>query len=75
MSWSWRLVETECTGCGICADVCPADAILMTREMPLPEPVPGRCTGCMTCVEECPFEAIVVEPVGQLQRGAPAPAV
>jgi len=59
-------VENECTGCGICADLCPSDAILMTREMALPEPVSGRCTGCMTCVEECPFEAIVVKPMGQL---------
>ena len=60
MTWVWRIEETECTGCGICADVCSVEAILMTREMPLPEPILGRCTGCMTCVEECPFDAVVV---------------
>jgi len=60
--WCWSLVRDECTGCGICADLCSEGAILMTPDMPLPEPIPGRCTGRRTCVGECPFEAIVVEP-------------
>ncbi len=59
--WLWSLVRDQCTGCGICADVCPENAVLMTPTMPLPEPLPGRCTGCRTCVMECPFDAIVVE--------------
>jgi len=68
VTWRWRLLEAGCTGCGICADVCPDGAILMTREMPLPAPVPGRCTGCRTCVHECPFDAVVVEAI-------PGPAI
>lgn len=56
----WTLLEGECTGCGICADVCEYDAILMTAEMPYPAPVPGACTGCGDCEAECPFEAIEV---------------
>ncbi len=56
----WKLRERDCTGCGICADVCPEGAIRMTREMAYPEPLPGRCTGCLICVHECPFEAIEV---------------
>ena len=51
----------ECTGCGICADVCAEDAILMPRDQALPGPVPGKCVGCMDCVRECPTMAISVE--------------
>ena len=61
MEWEWRLIQQECTGCGICADVCPHDAINMGREMAYPEPVPAQCVGCMLCVEQCPFDAIEVK--------------
>jgi adenylylsulfate reductase subunit B len=60
VSWHWRLIEEGCVGCGICRDVCPSQAIDMTREMAYPVPVPDACTGCMTCVEECPVDAIEV---------------
>ena len=60
MAWHWKLKDNACTGCGICVDVCAEDAIRMTREMPLPEPLPGACTGCRQCELECPFDAIEV---------------
>ncbi len=60
MGWNWTLIGRECTGCGICADVCPAAAIEMPRELAYPQPRPGRCTGCMACLDECPFDAIEV---------------
>lgn len=60
MDWTWVLSEGECTGCGICADLCPYDAIAMPPEQAYPSRVEGACTGCMVCVEECPFDAIVV---------------
>jgi Pyruvate/2-oxoacid:ferredoxin oxidoreductase delta subunit len=60
MDAEWGLINRECTGCGICADVCPHDAINMTREMAYPEPVPSLCVGCMICVDQCPFDAIQV---------------
>ncbi len=62
MAWRWRLLDSRCTGCGICFDVCSFEAIRMDRMMALPQAISGRCTGCMTCIEECPFEAIAVEP-------------
>jgi len=62
MSWLWELLPDNCTGCGICRDVCPENAIRMTRDMGLPEPVPDACTGCGRCLSECPFDAISITP-------------
>jgi len=60
MAWDWKLIVGNCTGCGICADVCPHDALAMTRAMAYPQPVPAACTGCRECVVQCPFDAIEV---------------
>jgi ferredoxin len=60
MEWEWKLIRRECTGCGICDDVCPHDAITMTRGMSYPEGGPSPCVGCMLCVDQCPFGAIEV---------------
>jgi len=62
MIWQWRLIQRECTGCGICGDVCDYGAIAMDRLTAYPEGVPGACVGCMVCVQECPFAAIEVLP-------------
>jgi ferredoxin len=61
MDWAWKLITRECTGCGICADVCPHDAINMTRELAYPQPVPSLCVACMICVDQCPFGAIEIK--------------
>ncbi len=60
MAWLWELKENACTGCGICKDMCQEQAIAMTRNMPLPVPVPEACTGCGSCVHQCPFGAIAL---------------
>jgi len=61
MGWEWKLIKQDCTGCGICADVCRYAAIRMTREMAYPEAVIAKCVGCLDCVQQCPFEAIEVQ--------------
>lgn len=61
MEYAWVLVQQECTGCGICADVCDFSAIRMGREMAYPKEVAGACTGCMECVQQCPFDALDVK--------------
>lgn len=57
-----KVDEDLCTECGICADVCPTDAIAFT---PFPEFGPS-CILCFNCVRECPEEAIKADmsPVG-----------
>lgn len=60
MRYRWQLIKDQCTGCGICVDLCSVRAISMPREKSYPEGIDEKCTGCLVCVEECPFEAIEV---------------
>jgi ferredoxin len=47
--------KEECVNCGICANVCPEEAIVVDEVAVID---PQRCTGCGLCVEECPNRAI-----------------
>ncbi len=60
MDWTWSLDPEACTGCGICADLCPHSALDMPSDQAWPTQAGAACTGCMACVEECPFEAILL---------------
>jgi len=52
------VVDSEkCTGCGICVDVCPVNAIEVNQEAVVND---ETCTGCAACVSECPNEAIII---------------
>ena len=51
--------EQECTGCGICADACPVEAISLADGVARIDH--NECTECLTCVDECPVEAISEE--------------
>ena len=45
----------DCTGCGICAQLCPLRNITIVGE----KPVWGQeCTHCMACICRCPAEAV-----------------
>ena len=49
-----------CTGCGICVDACPQQALEMVdgiAKLTKPE----VCDGDGTCVESCPVQAIVLK--------------
>ena len=46
-----------CTQCGICADVCPVEAI-HENEKGAYYIDPEECTACGVCVDECPEEVI-----------------
>lgn len=48
--------EDKCTGCGLCADICPVEAIKM--EDGLPEIDKEWCIGCGVCAVPCPVSAV-----------------
>lgn len=47
-----------CTGCGLCAQNCPTQAIIMHPEQHKPKWLHSTCLLCMRCVHKCPNEAI-----------------
>lgn len=59
-----ELIEADCTGCGICAKICPTDAIEMVQnDNPAgPKKLPlihsEKCVGCCACEQRCPFHAL-----------------
>jgi ferredoxin len=55
------LVDSEiCVGCGICRDVCPAEAISIETIARVDS---SRCNGCGHCLETCPQGALSLAPV------------
>lgn len=68
------LVSDKCTGCSLCAMVCPAKAITMVsapENMPLhkanakrriPHIDYSRCILCGMCVDVCNFDALFMSP-------------
>jgi len=48
--------ENTCTGCGLCASVCPVNNIVMS-DRNRPQWL-KKCEQCMACLQYCPVEAI-----------------
>ena len=49
--------ETICTGCTICIQACPVDAIVGTGKM-MHTVINDYCTGCELCIPKCPVDCI-----------------
>lgn len=47
--------EDSCTGCGLCAKLCPEKNIAMARKRPN---WLGHCVKCLSCIHRCPQRAI-----------------
>jgi heterodisulfide reductase subunit A len=55
-----KLVAEKCKFCGLCAKVCPYNAIIVDREEKKTEVIEAACAGCGTCGAECPSEALIM---------------
>ncbi|EDK34338.1 EFR1 family ferrodoxin [Clostridium kluyveri] len=48
-------VSEKCSGCGLCARVCPVNNIKMEERNPIWQ---HHCERCLACIQWCPYEAI-----------------
>jgi heterodisulfide reductase subunit A len=56
-----EVIAEHCVSCGICATVCPYNAIVVDTKKKTPAVVnTAACAGCGTCAAECKFGAIVM---------------
>jgi len=47
--------KDKCTGCGICIDICPYQAIILNDVARVNL---NKCNGCALCIDKCPNHAI-----------------
>jgi len=50
----------ECTGCGLCVDECPAEAITLDADG-ISVVDADECTDCGACADVCPAVAITLK--------------
>ncbi len=48
-------VQSTCTGCGLCVQVCPEHTITLVNKLPHWQ---GSCQNCLACINYCPTKAI-----------------
>ncbi len=80
MGYQIEIDHRNCINCGVCMDVCPVEALDMSRPQaggieadPGGGPIPwlmehpiqvGECVGCSICVNECPVSVITLAATG-----------
>src|SRR5512137_2765847 len=67
-----QVIDYCCSACGLCAALCPADAIEMQESKPV---LVGRCTACGLCYQGCPRSFYPQSMIEARYFGLPADAV
>ena len=52
-----KVDKEKCTGCGVCVDICPVEAIKIENDKAV---ISDECVDCGACVNQCPKEAISI---------------
>jgi heterodisulfide reductase subunit A2 len=52
------IIAELCSGCRICNDLCPYNAIIYKEDLKVSEVITALCQGCGTCVAACPSASI-----------------
>ena len=71
--------QPRCVGCGLCAEICPAQCIRVEADAPDGNPTMirrfeidmGRCFHCGLCEEVCPADALVMSPLVEIAASDP----
>lgn len=70
-SYMAKVESSDCTGCGVCEEACPMEAIKMTDDIALVNK--EKCIGCGVCSYQCPVTAIKLERTGIRDVFVPPP--
>ncbi|MDI3499948.1 MAG: hypothetical protein PWP50_992, partial [Synergistaceae bacterium] len=54
-----KVIKERCTGCGLCVQVCPYNAIKLSDENVAE--ILESCILCGQCIEACPMKALLME--------------
>ncbi|MDC7220275.1 MAG: EFR1 family ferrodoxin [Spirochaetales bacterium] len=57
---NYLVLNDNCTGCGVCASVCPVDNITVDKENKNIS-LSNKCFMCFACIQNCPSNAIHIK--------------
>lgn len=53
-----KVDNEKCTGCAVCIDICPVQAIKIENKKAV---ISEECVECGVCISQCPNEAISLQ--------------